>query len=111
MTRHMHILSPFAMLQNLTQRKVLQKQKVLKKHCKHLNFHHLQLITMLCMPLSNICSKMKPLNLEEAGCVVYGELKPVGMLSCLKGIKNLLSVIKAGVTHIERMSMACPIKE
>jgi hypothetical protein len=62
--------------------------------------------------LSNICSKMKPLNLEEAGCAVCGELKPVGMLSRLKGIKNLLSVIEAqGVTRIERKSMACPIKE
>ena len=53
---------------------------------------------------------MKPLNLEEAGCVVCGELKPVGMLSCLKGIKNFLSVIEAqGVTQFEKNSMACPM--
>ena len=62
--------------------------------------------------LSNICSKMRPENLEEAGCAVCGELYPVGRLSRLKGIKNLLSVIEArGVTRMERKSMACPVKE
>jgi hypothetical protein len=62
--------------------------------------------------LSNICSKMKPENLEEAGCAVCGELYPVGRLSRLKGIKNLLSVVEAqGVTWMERKSMVCPIKE
>ena len=62
--------------------------------------------------LSNICSKMKPAKLEEAGCAVCGELKPVGTLSRLKGIKNLLNIVEAqGVTRIERKSMACPVKE
>ena len=62
--------------------------------------------------LSNICSKMKPANLEEAGCAVCRELYPVGMLSRLKGIKNLLSIIEApGVTRMERKSTACPVKE
>jgi hypothetical protein len=62
--------------------------------------------------LSNICSKMNPLNLEEAGCAVCGELKPVSTLSRLKGIKNLLSVIEVpGVTRIERKTAACPMKE
>jgi hypothetical protein len=62
--------------------------------------------------LSNICRKMNPANLEEAGCAVCGELKPVGTLSRLKGIKNLLSIIEAqGVTRMERKSMASPIKE
>jgi hypothetical protein len=62
--------------------------------------------------LSNICSKMKPAKLEEAGCAVCGELKPVSTLSRLKGIKNLLSIIEAhGVTRMERKSMASPVKE
>ena len=62
--------------------------------------------------LSNVCSKMKPENLEEAGCAVCGELRPVGRLSHLKGIRNLLSVVEArGVTWMERKSMACPVRE
>ena len=62
--------------------------------------------------LSNICSKMKPANLEEAGCAVCGELKPVGMLSRLKGIKNFLSILEAqGVTRMERKSTTSPVKE
>jgi hypothetical protein len=62
--------------------------------------------------LSNICSKMKPENLEEAGCAVCGELYPVGKLSRPKGIKNLLSIVETqGVTRMERKSMASPIKE
>ena len=55
---------------------------------------------------------MKPAKLEEAGCAVCGELKPVGALSRLKGIKNLLSIIEAqGMTRMERKSMANPVKE
>ena len=62
--------------------------------------------------LSDVCSKMKPANLEEAGCAVCGELKPVGKLSRLKGIKNLLSIVEArGVTRMERKTVACPVKE
>ena len=45
-------------------------------------------------------------------CAVCGELKPVGMLSRLKGIKNFLSILEAqGVTRMERKSMASPVKE
>ena len=52
------------------------------------------------------------MNLAEAGCAVCGELKPVGMLSRLKGIKNLLGVIEAqGVTCMERKLAASPVKE
>ena len=62
--------------------------------------------------LTNICSKMESVKLEEAGCAVCGEIKPVGMLSHLKGIENLLSIIEArGMTHMERKSMASPVKE
>ena len=52
------------------------------------------------------------MNLAEAGCAVCGELKPVGTLSRLKGIKNLLGVIEAqGVTCMERKLAASPVKE
>ena len=62
--------------------------------------------------LTNICNKMKSANLEEAGCAVCGELKPIGTLTHLKGIKNLLNVVEAqGVTRMERKSKACPIRE
>ena len=44
--------------------------------------------------------------------VVCGELKPIGTLTRLKGIKNLLNVVEAqGVTRMERKSKACPIRE
>jgi hypothetical protein len=62
--------------------------------------------------ISDICNKMKPAMIEEAGCAVCGELKPVSTLSRLKGIKNLLSVIEAqGVTRMERKSKKSPVKE
>ena len=62
--------------------------------------------------LTKICDKMQPKKLEEAGCAVCGELKPMQELSRLKGIKNLLSVLEApGITRTERKKSESPIKE
>ena len=98
-----------AELQNLKQKKKFQLEKPLQTpefppHLPDYNLTH--------TILTNICSKMESVKLEEAGCAVCGEIKPVGMLSHLKGIENLLSIIEArGMTHMERKSMASPVKE
>ncbi|KDR79829.1 hypothetical protein GALMADRAFT_18262, partial [Galerina marginata CBS 339.88] len=62
--------------------------------------------------LSSACKKMSPSNIEEAGCAVCGELKPVKNLSRLKSIKNLLHVLSSsGVTRTERKQSNSPIRE
>jgi hypothetical protein len=59
--------------------------------------------------LSKACKKMHPDAIEEAGCAVCGELKPV---SRLKSVKNLLGILEApGVTRIERSRPDVQIKE
>ena len=61
--------------------------------------------------LSKACKKMKPMNLQEAGCAVCGELKPVRELSRLKGIKNILFVLESpGVTRVERKTSSSSVK-
>ena len=53
--------------------------------------------------LSKACKKMDPKAIEEAGCAVCGELKPLQKMSRLKSVKNYLGVLEApGVTRIER---------
>ena len=54
---------------------------------------------------------MQPKYLQEGGCAVCGELKPVRELSRLKGIKNLLTVLEApGVTRVERKTLSSLVK-
>jgi uncharacterized protein DUF6570/helitron helicase-like protein/PIF1-like helicase len=61
--------------------------------------------------LSNVCKKMHPKAIEEAGCAVCGELKPLQTMSRLKSVKNILGVLEApGVTRVER-STDTKIKE
>ena len=61
--------------------------------------------------LSKACKKMQPMYLQEGGCAVCGELKPVRELSRLKGIKNTLSVLEApGVTRVERKTPSSLVK-
>ena len=61
--------------------------------------------------LSKSCNKMQPMYLQEGGCAVCGELKPVRELRCLKGIKNILSVLEApGVTRVERKKTSSSVK-
>jgi hypothetical protein len=49
------------------------------------------------------CKKMHPKSIEEAGCAVCGELKPLQKTSRLKSVKNFLGILEApGVTRIER---------
>jgi hypothetical protein len=46
---------------------------------------------------------MCPKAIEEAGCAVCGELKPLQKMSRLKSVKNFLGILEApGVTRIER---------
>ena len=61
--------------------------------------------------LSKACEKMQPKYLQEGGCAVCGELKPIRELSRLKGIKNILSVLEApGVTRVERKTLSSLVK-
>jgi hypothetical protein len=54
---------------------------------------------------------MQPKYLQEGGCAVCGELKPIRELSRLKGIKNILSVLEApGVTRVERKTPSSSVK-
>ena len=62
--------------------------------------------------LSKACKKMHPKAIEEAGCAVCGELKPLQKMSRLKSVKNFLRILEApGVTRIERRTNARIIKE
>ena len=50
--------------------------------------------------------------IEEAGCAVCGELKPLQKMSHLKSIKNYLGILEApAVTRIERRTTDAQIKE
>ena len=62
--------------------------------------------------VSDFCENLKPDILEEAGCMVCGQLVPVAQLTRLKAVKNLLHVLHAsGVTRLERSSSTQPIRE
>ena len=53
--------------------------------------------------LSKACKKILPNAIEEVGCAVCGELKPLQKTSRLKSVKNFLGVLEApGITRIER---------
>ena len=55
---------------------------------------------------------MKKDNIEEAGCAVCGELKPLKNLSRIKNIKNMLHILSSpGVTCIERKNQNSPVRE
>ena len=55
---------------------------------------------------------MDPVNFEEVGCAVCGELRRRDKTSRLKSMKNFLSVLEApGVTRVERTTSAMPIKD
>ena len=62
--------------------------------------------------LSKACKKMYPKAIEEAGCAVCGELKPLEKMSRLKSVKNYLGILEApAVTRIERRTADAQIKE
>ena len=62
--------------------------------------------------IRNACERMDPTHLEEVGCAVCGELKPLSDSSRLKSVKNILGILEApGVTRVERKTDKCPIKE
>ena len=62
--------------------------------------------------IRDTCRKMEPHCLEEGGCAMCGELKPLKDLSRLKSIKNLLHILAApGVTRKERKSESDAIAE
>ena len=62
--------------------------------------------------ISDFCENLTPDALEEAGCVVCGQLVPVTQLTRLKAIKNLLHTLHAsGVTQLERSLSTQPIRE
>ena len=62
--------------------------------------------------IRDVCKKMDPINFEEVGCAVCGELRPRTKTSRLKTVKKFLSVLDApGITRMERKNHAAPIKE
>jgi hypothetical protein len=55
---------------------------------------------------------MDPVNFEEVGCAVCGELRCRDKASRLKSVKNFLTVLEVpGVTRIERATSTSPVKE
>ena len=62
--------------------------------------------------ISNACQKMNKDNIEEGGCAVCGELKPLKNLSRIKNIKNMIHILSTpGVTRIERKNHNLPVRE
>ena len=62
--------------------------------------------------IKDACKRMDPINFEEVGCAVCGELRQRAKTSRLKSVKNLLSILEVpGVTRVERTSDAKPVKE
>ena len=62
--------------------------------------------------IKDACKRMDPINFEEVGCAVCGELRQRVKTSRLKGIKNFLSILEVpGVTRVERATNAKPVKE
>jgi len=55
---------------------------------------------------------MHPLNFEEVGCAVCGELVCWDKTSRLKSVKNMLNILEApGMTRTERLTNSMPIKD
>ena len=62
--------------------------------------------------LTNACKKMFPGNLEEDGCAICGELKPVRGMSSRKAMKNYLKVLETpGAMRAERKHGDSRIKD
>ena len=62
--------------------------------------------------IKDVCKRMDPVNFEEVGCAVCGELHHRAKTSCLKGVKKILGILEApGVTRVERKCDAASIKE
>ena len=62
--------------------------------------------------IKDVCKRMDPVNFEEVGCAVCGELRHRAKTSRLKAVKNFLSILEApGVTRIERKRDTGTIKE
>jgi hypothetical protein len=67
--------------------------------------------------LSNViieqaCNRMEAQNINEAGCAVCGELKPLHNMSRLKAVKQQLHILAAsGVTRLERKESSIPLRE
>ena len=62
--------------------------------------------------IKDACRRMDPVNFEEVGCAVCGELRRRDKTSRLKSVKKSLSILEvAGVTRIERATNTMPIKE
>ncbi|KAF8231513.1 hypothetical protein L208DRAFT_61270 [Tricholoma matsutake] len=65
-----------------------------------------------CCVVCNFCKESSPGLLQEAGCVVCGQLTPVSLLTRLKAVKNLLHVLQAsGVTRVEHKKVLDPVCE
>ena len=62
--------------------------------------------------IKDVCKRMDPVNFEEVGCAVCGELHHRAKTSRLKGVKKILGILEApGVTRVERKCDATSIKE
>ena len=62
--------------------------------------------------IKDACRRMDPVNFEEVGCAVCGELQRRDKASRLKNVKKFLTVLEVpGVIRIERATNTMPIKE
>jgi hypothetical protein len=62
--------------------------------------------------IKDACRRMDPVNFEEVGCAVCGELRRRDKASRLKSVKNFLNILDVpGITRIERATDTVPIKE
>ena len=52
--------------------------------------------------ISDFCANSSKSSIEEAGCGVCGQLVPTVQLTRLKAVKNILNMLQADVTRIQR---------
>ena len=62
--------------------------------------------------IGKACSQMNTQNINETGCAVCGELKPLHGMSRLKAVKQQLDILVAsGVSRIERKKSSSALRE
>ena len=62
--------------------------------------------------IASACHKMDSSAIEESGCAICGELKPLKGMSKLKSVKNLLHIlVSPGVTRKERKDDSLPVHQ
>ena len=81
--------------------------------CPSVEFPPVPLDTTLSRHIiDQACSRMDAQNINESGCAVCGELKPLRDMSRLKAVKRQLDILSAsGVSRIERKKSSHCLRE